>query len=59
MLQLAKTDPDTKVRQACWETLGEVGDEPEVRRAMLAVIANPDASVEEKSGAAIALASAF
>ena len=56
LLQLAKTDPDRKVRQACWETLGEVADEPEVRRAMLAVIADPDASVEEKSGAAVALA---
>ena len=56
LLELAKADPDTKVRQACWETLGEVSDEPEVRRAMFAVIDNPDASVEEKSGAAVALA---
>ena len=55
LLDLAKTDPDMKVRQACWETLGEVSDEPEVRRSMLAVLNNPDASVEEKSGAAVAL----
>ncbi len=56
LLELAKTDPDMKVRQACWETLGEVSDEPEVRRAMLAVIENPNSSLEEKSGAAVALA---
>lgn len=56
LLELAKTDPDHKVRQNCWETLGEVSDEPEVRRAMLAVIENPEASLEEKSGVAVALA---
>jgi hypothetical protein len=56
LLEMAKTDPDHKVRQNCWETLTEVSDEPEVRRAMLAVIENPEASLEEKSGVAIALA---
>ncbi|HEX6896357.1 MAG TPA: SEC-C metal-binding domain-containing protein [Bryobacteraceae bacterium] len=56
LLDLAKTDPDFKVRQNCWETLGEVSDEPEIRKAMLAVIASPEASLEEKSGATVALA---
>jgi hypothetical protein len=28
LIQLAKTDPDATVRGACWEALGEIGDEP-------------------------------
>jgi SEC-C motif-containing protein len=56
LLELAKSDPDLAVRQACWETLGEVNEEPEVRRAMLAVLTNPEASSQEKSGAAVGLA---
>jgi len=56
LLELAKTDPDLVVRQHCWETLGEVSDEPEVRKAMLAVLADRVASIEEKSGVTVALA---
>jgi len=56
LLELAKSDSDMAVRRACWETLGEVSEEPEVRRAMLAVLANPEASSQEKSGATVALA---
>jgi hypothetical protein len=56
LIQLAKTDPDATVRGACWEALGEVGDEPELRQAMLKVLADPKAAIEERSGAAIGLA---
>ncbi len=56
LIQLAKTDPDASVRGACWEALGEVGDDPELRQAMLKVLADPKAAREEKSGAAIGLA---
>ncbi|MGB6946544.1 MAG: HEAT repeat domain-containing protein [Bryobacteraceae bacterium] len=56
LIQLAKTDPDAAVRGACWESLGEVGDDPELRQAMLKVLADPKAAREEKSGAAIGLA---
>jgi hypothetical protein len=56
LIQLAKTDPDPAVRGACWEALGEIGDEPDLRQAMLKVLANPNAPVEERSGAAIGLA---
>ncbi|HYL78923.1 MAG TPA: SEC-C metal-binding domain-containing protein [Bryobacteraceae bacterium] len=56
LLQLAKNDPDSKVRGECWETLAEIADEPEVRKAMLAVLQNPDAPLEERGGVAIALA---
>jgi hypothetical protein len=56
LIQLAKTDPDATVRGACWEAFGELDDEPELREAMLQVLANPQAPVEEKGGAAIGLA---
>ena len=56
LIQLAKTDPDATVRGACWEALGEIGDEPELRQAMLKVLADPKAAIEERSGAAIGLA---
>ena len=56
LIELAKNDPDLKVRRACWEALGELSEEPEIRRAMLAVIASPEASLEEKSGATVGLA---
>lgn len=56
ILDLAKNDPEPEVRGACWEALTEASDEPELRRQMLAVLRNPDAAVEEKGGAAFALA---
>ncbi len=56
LLELAKSDPDPQVRGECWESLGEISNEPEIRRAMLGVLADDGASIEEKSGAAIALA---
>jgi hypothetical protein len=56
ILSLAKNDPEPKVRGECWETFSDIADEPEVRRAMLAVLADPAAALEEKGGAAVALA---
>jgi HEAT repeat protein len=56
LIQLAKTDPDPAVRGACWEALGEIGDEPDLQKAMLKVLADPKAAIEERSGAAIGLA---
>jgi len=56
ILALAKNDPDPAVRGECWETFGEIVDEPEIRRAMLAVLTDPAAALEEKGGAAVALA---
>jgi HEAT repeat protein len=56
LIQLAKTDADAAVRGACWEALGEIGDEPELRDAMLKILADPKAEMEEKAGAAIGLA---
>jgi len=56
LFELATTDPEPGVRGACWEALQDLSDEPEVRRAMLAVLKDAAASWQEKSGAAIALA---
>lgn len=56
LLQLAKSDPNPKVRSECWQALEHLSNEPEMRRAMLAVLSSPDASNQEKSGVAIALA---
>ncbi len=56
LIQLAKTDPDPPVRGACWEALGEIGDEPELCQAMLKILADPKAAIEERAGAAIGLA---
>jgi hypothetical protein len=56
LIQLAKADPDATVRGACWEAFGELDDEPELLDAMLQVLANPQAAIEEKGGAAVGLA---
>ena len=56
LIQLAKTDPEATVRGACWEALGEMGDEPELQKAMLKILADPKAAIEERSGAVIGLA---
>jgi hypothetical protein len=56
LLEMAKSDPDLHVRGECWETLGEISNEPEIRRALLRVLSDAGTSVEEKGGAAVALA---
>jgi hypothetical protein len=56
LIQLAKTDSDASVRGAAWESLGEIGDEPELGEAMLRVLRDPQAAIEEKCGAVVGLA---
>lgn len=56
LLDMARNDPEPAVRGACWEALEDLVEEPDVRRAMLAVLKNASASWEEKAGAGIALA---
>jgi hypothetical protein len=56
LLGLTKSDPDPKVRGECWETFADIADEPEIRSAMLAVLTDPAAALEEKGGVAVALA---
>lgn len=56
LLELARTDPDLSVRGSCWEALRNVSDEPKICSAMMGVLRDPEASIDEKSGAAVALA---
>jgi hypothetical protein len=56
LLKMAKSDPDLHVRGECWETLGDISNEREIRQALLGVLASVETSVEEKGGAAVALA---
>jgi len=57
LIQLAKTDPEPRVRGGAWETLIDEANEPEIRRAMLAVIDNPESPIEERAGAVVGMAS--
>jgi HEAT repeat protein len=56
LIQLAKNDPEPKVRGRAWETLIDASDEPEIRRAMQAVVDNPAAPLDERAGAIVGLA---
>src|SRR5258708_26565219 len=56
LLGLTKSDPDPKVRGECWETFGDIADEPEIRSGMVALLTEPAGAVEEKGGGAVALA---
>ncbi len=55
LLELAKSDPDPRVRGECWQSLEELSNEPEIRTAMLNVLKDGSSPQEEKWGAAIAL----
>jgi len=56
LLQMAREDPDTRVRGECWEALMEGLDRSDIRKAMRACLADQSASDEERSGALSALA---
>ena len=54
LLELARRDPDARVRARSWESLGGI-DDKDVRAEMLAVLLNPQADLTERGGAAVAL----
>jgi len=56
LLELGKSDADAAVRARVWETLIDTTDDPQVVEAMLSVIRNPDAPIEERCGAVVGLA---
>ncbi len=56
LFDAARQDADASVRARCWESLLGETQEDEIREAMLAVAANREASLEERSGAAVGLA---
>jgi hypothetical protein len=55
LIQLAKNDPEPRVRGRAWETLIDETDEPEIRRSMQAVVDNPATPIDERSGAIVGL----
>ena len=55
LIQLAKMDPDAKVRGHAWEALADQTEEPEIRRALFAVIADTTKPLDERAGAIVAL----
>jgi SEC-C motif len=56
-LQLAREDPDMRVRNVSWRALVTAWDRPDIRAAMKACLANESASAEERCGALQSLAS--
>jgi hypothetical protein len=56
LLQMAREDPDVRVRGECWQALMEGLDRSDIRKAMRACLADESASDEERSGALSALA---
>src|SRR5260370_3981477 len=50
-LQMAREDPDTRVRNLCWRALATGWDRADIRAAMKACLADESASLEERCGA--------
>src|SRR5262249_33200419 len=55
-LQLAREDPDTRVRNVCWRALAPGWDRPDIRAAMKSCLADESASSDERCGALQSLA---
>src|SRR5205823_4969825 len=56
LLQMARQDPDARVRGECWEALTEGLDRSDIRKAMRACLVDESAAEEERCGALSALA---
>ncbi|MGA7415840.1 MAG: HEAT repeat domain-containing protein [Bryobacteraceae bacterium] len=56
LFELAKTDPDVKVRARAWEALADGSDEtPDVVEAMLRIMRDPETPLEEQAGVLVGL----
>jgi hypothetical protein len=55
LLEVARNDESPEVRARCWEALLDASGEAEVRKSMLAVLADPEAPDVEKGGALVGL----
>jgi hypothetical protein len=55
LFDLAKSDPEAKVRGEAWAALGDATETPAVRDAMIAVLNDDSKTVEERGGAAVGL----
>ena len=57
VLELAKTDPDPRVRGACWEALSDEIENKQIRSSMLARLSDETTPIAERVGALLGLAS--
>jgi hypothetical protein len=55
LLNVAKADPDPKVRGHAWAAVADSTEDQSIREAMLAVLKNPSNPVAERGGAAVGL----
>ena len=58
LLEVGRSDADIEVRASALEALGEKADEPPIRKALKAVLADQKASMRERTGALVGLAGA-
>jgi len=56
LFETARRDQDAEVRARAWEALAGAVERPEIRESMLALLAAPDAPLEERCGALLGLA---
>ena len=57
LFEVAQHDPDANVRGRAFEALGEHGEEPSIRKVLLAVVADRTRPLAERTGALVALSS--
>ncbi|HEX5431089.1 MAG TPA: SEC-C metal-binding domain-containing protein [Bryobacteraceae bacterium] len=55
LLDLARSDPEAKVRGRAWECMADLASDESVRGAMLAVLQDRGKPVQERGGAAVGL----
>jgi hypothetical protein len=57
LFNIARHDPEARVRGAAWQALNGALKQPEVRKAMLEKLVDEDAPLQERAGALIGMAS--
>jgi hypothetical protein len=55
LLEIAKSDPDAKVRGHAWAAIADATEDEAIRRAMLAVLNDTSRPLEERGGSAVGL----
>lgn len=55
LLDAARSDEDASVRARAWESLADAVSDPSIRDQMIAILADPARSLEERGGTAVGL----
>lgn len=55
LVEIARKDPDLNVRGRAWEALGEKAEEPSIRKALKAALADEKLDFKERTGALVGL----